>query len=322
MGTAENTDGGANGKVCVIDRGNISFADKINNCGNSGGVGAVVINNEPGMIYMDITGVTTGIPAVGAAFEDRTAIVGSSTATIDSTAGDYAKFTGTSMATPTVAGAAALVWSNNPLCTNEEVREAFRATAEDRGTSGRDNEFGYGIAKAAAANAYLASSCGGTQSNFPPTASFSYSCTDLACNFDGTASSDSDGTIASYAWSFGGSGATASNTFANAGTYSVSLTVTDNEGASDTSTQSVTVTDGSTGGNPELTGSRVKGGRQANLSWSGLNGSNVDVYINGNFNNTTANDNAVSITGLNKRSDYSFQICETGSSTCTNTINL
>jgi serine protease len=78
--------------------------------------------------------------------------------------------------------------------------------------------------------------------NVAPTASFTSSCTDLTCSFNGSASSDSDGTISSYSWSFGGTGATVSNTFASAGTYAVTLTVTDNDGATDSSTQNVTVT--------------------------------------------------------------------------------
>ena len=78
--------------------------------------------------------------------------------------------------------------------------------------------------------------------NVAPTASFTSSCTDLSCSFDGSASSDSDGTISSYSWSFGATGVTANNTFASAGTYAVTLTVTDNNGATGTSTQNVTVT--------------------------------------------------------------------------------
>lgn len=164
MGTAETTDAGANGKVCIIDRGNISFAEKIDNCGNSGGIGAVVINNVAGegVIYMDVTGVTSSIPAVGTAFEDRAAIVGAATATIDSSVGDYAVFSGTSMATPTVAGAAALVWSNHPSCSGEEIRAALKASAQDIGDPGRDVHFGYGIAKAKQASDYLtANGCTG-----------------------------------------------------------------------------------------------------------------------------------------------------------------
>ncbi len=327
MGTAETPDSGASGNICVIDRGTISFTDKANNCAASGGIGAIVVNNEPGVIYMDITGATTSIPMVGAAMEDRTAIVNSTTASIDIGTSDYGYMSGTSMATPAVAGIAALVWSNNPNCTGTEVRNALKATAQDQGTSGRDDYFGYGIAKAVAANTYLASSsCGGgtpPTGNIAPTASFTSSCTDLICTFNGTASSDSDGSIASYSWSFGGNAVTASNTFAASGTYSVSLTVIDNEGASDTSSQSVTVTDGSVEppAGAELTGSRSKGNRQANLSWTGLNGSNVDVFVNGSFNDTTANDGSTSY-NVSKKASYTFEVCESGTTTCTNAITL
>ncbi len=171
MGTGEAVDSGANGKICLIDRGNISFADKINNCGNSGGIGAVVINNVAGegVIYMDITGVTTNIPAVGTAFEDRAAIVGAANASISSGASDYGYMSGTSMATPAVAGVAALVWSNHPTCTGTEIREALKATAEDQGAAGRDDYFGYGIVKAKAASDYItANGCQGGGTTEPP----------------------------------------------------------------------------------------------------------------------------------------------------------
>jgi PKD repeat protein len=82
--------------------------------------------------------------------------------------------------------------------------------------------------------------------NQPPVASFTSSCTNLACTFDGSGSSDPDGTIASYAWNFGdggtGTGASPSHTYAAAGTYSVGLTVTDAAGATASTTRSVTVT--------------------------------------------------------------------------------
>lgn len=67
-----------------------------------------------------------------------------------------------------------------------------------------------------------------------------------ALSFDGTGSSDSDGTIASYAWDFGdgtfGTGAQPSHTYAAPGTYLARLTVTDNRGATDEDTSLVTVT--------------------------------------------------------------------------------
>jgi PKD repeat protein len=82
--------------------------------------------------------------------------------------------------------------------------------------------------------------------NVPPIASFTSSVNNLGASFDGSGSTDSDGTLASYSWDFGdsstGTGASTSHTYASAGTYSVGLTVTDNSGASNTATKSVTVT--------------------------------------------------------------------------------
>ncbi|MEZ4424691.1 MAG: PKD domain-containing protein [Gemmatimonadota bacterium] len=81
--------------------------------------------------------------------------------------------------------------------------------------------------------------------NIPPVASYTFSCTGTTCAFDGTGSTDADGTIASYAWDFGdgntGSGATVSHSYAGPGTYTVTLTVTDNGGAIGTQSQTVTV---------------------------------------------------------------------------------
>ena len=82
--------------------------------------------------------------------------------------------------------------------------------------------------------------------NQPPVASFTATATNLQVAVDGSASSDPDGTIASYAWNFGdgqtGSGATTSHTYAAAGTYTITLTVTDNGGATASTTRSVTAT--------------------------------------------------------------------------------
>jgi PKD repeat protein len=74
--------------------------------------------------------------------------------------------------------------------------------------------------------------------NVAPVATFSSTCTLLACDFDGSASSDADGTIVSYDWDFGdgttASGPTASHEYAASGSYTVALTVTDDGGAATT----------------------------------------------------------------------------------------
>ena len=87
--------------------------------------------------------------------------------------------------------------------------------------------------------------------NQAPVAAFTSSVSNLTASVDGTTSTDSDGTIASYAWNFGdnatGTGATASHTYAAAGTYTVTLTVTDDKGATGTVSKQVTVTAPPTG---------------------------------------------------------------------------
>jgi PKD repeat protein len=81
--------------------------------------------------------------------------------------------------------------------------------------------------------------------NFDPTTAFDYSCTHLVCDLDASASYDSDGTIVSYAWTFGdtgsGVGISPGHIFTDPGTYPITLTVTDNEGGTATFGQNVTV---------------------------------------------------------------------------------
>ncbi|MGN6605954.1 MAG: PKD domain-containing protein [Jatrophihabitans sp.] len=85
-----------------------------------------------------------------------------------------------------------------------------------------------------------------TAANQPPSASFTASCAQLSCSFDGRASTDPDGTVAGWAWDFGdgatGTGATVAHAYAVAGTYTVTLTVTDGQGATGVATHSVTPT--------------------------------------------------------------------------------
>jgi PKD repeat protein len=84
--------------------------------------------------------------------------------------------------------------------------------------------------------------------NAPPTAQFTATPTGVyGIDFDATTSSDPDGTIVSWAWNFGdgqsGNGQTVGHTYANGSTYTVTLTVTDNNGATGTLSQNVTPVD-------------------------------------------------------------------------------
>lgn len=82
--------------------------------------------------------------------------------------------------------------------------------------------------------------------NVLPTAAFGSTVTNLAVAFDAAGSTDSDGTISSYAWEYGdgatGTGKTSTRTYAAAGSYDVKLTVTDNRGGTATVTRTVTAT--------------------------------------------------------------------------------
>jgi subtilisin len=52
------------------------------------------------------------------------------------------------MASPHVAGTAALVWAANSGWLNDDVRYQLQITAEDLGATGWDNQFGYGLVDA------------------------------------------------------------------------------------------------------------------------------------------------------------------------------
>ena len=78
-----------------------------------------------------------------------------------------------------------------------------------------------------------------------PTAGFTYRCNALNCVFDGSTSTDDQG-VTAYGWDFGdgspaGSGVTVSHTYANGGTFTVTLTVHDASNLSDTASRAVIV---------------------------------------------------------------------------------
>jgi PKD repeat protein len=81
--------------------------------------------------------------------------------------------------------------------------------------------------------------------NAQPVASFTTAVNSATVSVNAGASTDSDGTIASYAWQWGdgqtGAGVTNSHAYAGAGTYTVTLIVTDNAGGQGSTSRTVTI---------------------------------------------------------------------------------
>lgn len=267
----------------------------------------------------------------------------------------YAAWDGTSMATPHVAGVAALVWSHYPSCTSAEIRQAINKSAEDKGSAGRDNSYGHGIVKAKAMFDMLASGCDVGPIDPPPpppppgelekgvsvdniSASsgeqLMYSmdvpagATDLSFNISG-GSGDADlyvrfgaePTTATYDCRpyAAGNNETCSFTSPSAGTYYVML-----DAYSSYSGVSLVgdYTDDSTPPPPpvDITLTLEQSLRRTTgiveLNWDGATTSNVDVYRNGSLLRNTNNDGYYRNRIRNASGDYTYQICDEDTENC------
>lgn len=237
------------GQIVLCERGEVSFLTKVLNVQSGGGLGAVIYNNVLGGFNGTLgDGNTSTIPAIGLSQEKGVALLknglgltASLASTFSHSASGYEARSGTSMSVPHVSAVAALVWSGAPNASNEEVRDALRQTALDLGDPGRENQFGYGLVQAYDAWQYLGGARVGQ--NQPPVAEFTVDCSGRSCLFDASASHDADGSITAYDWEFGDErqamGAVVAHVFQADATYTVSLTVRDNEGVSNTSVVTV-----------------------------------------------------------------------------------
>jgi subtilisin family serine protease len=134
------------GKIALIARGTCSFEEKVNNAVASGAVAAIIYNNTAGDLGMTLN-TQKSIPVVGITQTDGAATLRAlpTTGSVSIGAADYEYFNGTSMATPHVSAAAAVVWAAKPSLTNVQLRTLLQTSATDYGTLGRDSSFGFGL---------------------------------------------------------------------------------------------------------------------------------------------------------------------------------
>ncbi|MCB0356183.1 MAG: S8 family serine peptidase [Bdellovibrionales bacterium] len=146
------------GKIALIQRGEISFKDKADNALNKGAVAVVVYNNELGIVYGTLGDeVEYQVPILGMSKSEgealKSALENGSQVTllvaVDKK--DYAVFQGTSMATPHVAGVAALVRAANPTLSAKQVRDILSETASPLAGPNDENQLGAGLVNAEAA---------------------------------------------------------------------------------------------------------------------------------------------------------------------------
>jgi subtilisin family serine protease len=234
---------------------------------------------------------------------------------------------GTSMASPHVAGAAALYFETNPTASAQQIYN-FLTEYSTKNIVNSSKTINNHLVYTLGSGGDGGDGGDGDPQNQSPVAEFSYRITDLTVSFDASGSKDPDGSIVSYAWNFGdgssGSDVTTSRTYASAGTYNVTLTVTDNDGATGTKSQSVTVNEPGSG---EFTltavGYKVRGRQQTDLSWTGATTTNVDVYRNGSFIVTVANTGSYTdVIGQIGGGTYTYQLKENGGTGSSNSVTV
>lgn len=145
--------GSWNDDVVLCERGEVTFAEKINNVRDGGGVGVLIYNNEPGNFLGTCINPDTGvnqcteprIPALSLSQEDgqelfdnelggSAHLVADSGEGCDGCSGSYFAISGTSMATPGVAAAVGLIWDacGGPAeLTPQQIRLLLRESARD-----------------------------------------------------------------------------------------------------------------------------------------------------------------------------------------------
>lgn len=157
------------GKIALISRGTsdptigVKFTTKVTNAKTAGAIGVILYDNiDEGVFPPSLVDTTASavVPTVFLSNHDGLDLKNtpSVTVTLGTASTDflYASLQGTSMSTPHVTAAAALVWSIVPSASRATVLNALITTAHDLGDPGFDQTYGYGLVDPYAASRQLA----------------------------------------------------------------------------------------------------------------------------------------------------------------------
>jgi PKD repeat protein len=171
------------------------------------------------------------------------------------------------------------------------------------------------VADAAGASAGLARDV--VVANLAPTAAFTVSCAGLRCTVDAGASTDRDGTVAGYGWTFGdgtaGIGRTTVHDYPRAGTYTVTLSITDNDGGRASVSHRI---------NPislSARGYKLNGQQRVDLSWNGVAGTSFDAYRDGR---KIAVVQATTYTDVVAKGSHIYRVCATPDAMCSSDVTV